>query len=130
MRGSEYERPEEIRGYWWIRLKSGRLIGFMEAVRAVKSARYAYATAFSRVVKLAEKQPDLELRDDDFERAEWLLDDMESYVNSCRRYLEKLRGTRTKQERIAALRIVAGRTPEEAALFLAKADELERGLGA
>lgn len=39
--------------------------------------------------------------------------------------LDELEGVDRRQERIAQLREVAGRTPQEAAAYLAKADELE-----
>jgi dihydroorotate dehydrogenase len=123
-----YERPVEVRGHWFIKLKSGRLIGYWDAVAAVQAADTAFSTAFSRAVKLAEKEGDSEMRSYYLERAEWLLDSMETYVGSCRAYLEKLRGTQSKRDRIALLRNTDGRTPEEAEAFRRKADELEARL--
>lgn len=119
-----YERPVEVRGHWFIRLKSGRMLDYWDAVAGTKAANAAFSTAFSRAVKLAEKGgPDL--RDYYLERAEWLLDDVEAYVGSCRAHLGALRGNRTVRDRIALLRNTTGRTPEEAELYRQKADELE-----
>lgn len=51
-----------------------------------------------------------------------------SYVGAVRTHLDELRGNVTKRERIALLRNTDGRTPEEAAAFRRKADELEQAL--
>ncbi len=60
------------------------------------------------------------------ERLRWLLDDMRDYVEVASRHLDELDGKDRREERIKALRRIAGRTPEEAAAYLAKADQLER----
>jgi hypothetical protein len=53
---------------------------------------------------------------------------MEAMAQHWRREMERRQGVATKRQRIAALRDVRGRTPEEAAVYLAKADELEKQL--
>jgi hypothetical protein len=62
----------------------------------------------------------------DLEQIEWALDSMDAYLHAVREHLEKERGVKSREERIALLRNVSGRTPEEAEAFLKKADELER----
>lgn len=121
------ERAETIRGYQYIRLKSGRLVGFWDMVTAVESAETALSTAVSRALKLAAAD-EHGLADYYLETMEWRLDRVESYIGAVRTYLEKLRGDQTTKERIALLRKTDGRTPEEAAAYRAKADELERRL--
>jgi hypothetical protein len=121
---SIYERAETIRGVKVIRLKSGRLLTAWDAMRAAESARATFALAMSRAFKLAEEKYDPGL-----ERLELLIEGAEDYLRHMRGELDKRRGTLSKQERIALLRHTTGRTPEEAAAFHAKADELERDLG-
>jgi hypothetical protein len=45
-----------------------------------------------------------------------------------RHHLEKERQDKAKRERIAAMRNTLGRTPEEAEMYLRKADKLEAEL--
>lgn len=116
-----YERVEERRGYKFIRLKSGRLLSFWEAVRAAEQADTALARAVSRAFKLADDEYDLE-------RLEWLIENLERYVHAIQKEIEKRRGVKTQEERIALLRNTSGRTPEEAKAFHRKADEIERRL--
>lgn len=115
------ERATTIRGYKYIRLKSGRLVTYHECTDAAGSAWTDMVRAVSRSIKLASG-------DDDLERIEWFLDNVDSYAQSARKYVQDKRGVHTKRERIALLRNVEGRTPEEAAEFLSKADELEQHL--
>ena len=117
-----YERVETTPlGYKYIRLKSGRTISFFEAIRAAESAHTSLGRAISRAFKLA---------DDDFdlERLEWLVDNLAIHVGAIRKEIEKRRGVKTQEERIALLRNTAGREPAEAEMFARKADELERRL--
>jgi hypothetical protein len=125
-----YERVEVIRGFKYIRLKSGRLLNFMQAYDLAETAHTDLARAVSRAFKLAgnelPKGDDWDPEDYDLERLEWFLDGVQRWLDSVRETIEKRRGVKTKEERIALLRRVEGRTPEEAAAFLKKADELER----
>jgi hypothetical protein len=57
--------------------------------------------------------------------ARWEARSLRSTSEWLAQIADALEAHATKTERIAALRSVQGRTPEEAAAFLAKADELE-----
>lgn len=118
---SAYERVEESRGIKYIRAKSGRVVWFFDALRDAKGAHTRLRRAVSRAFKLADNEYDLE-------RLEWFVDDLARHTAAIRQEIEKRRGVKTQEERIALLRNTAGRTPEEAAEFHRKADELERRL--
>jgi len=63
---------------------------------------------------------------DDLQRAKWALDDLRMLLRLMEEeYAKRDAGIRSN-ERIRQLRNVRGRTPEEAAAYRAKADELER----
>lgn len=121
------------RGFKYLRMPSGKLVSFEGAIHAADLAESAFARAISRAFKLRPDwtgEPDrATYREMDFERIEWALEGMEAYISAVREFLNKERGVKSQEERIAALRNVEGRTPEEAAAFLRKADELERRLG-
>lgn len=128
-----WERAEAIGGHHYIRLKGGRLVGFWDMISAAESAQTSMERAVSRAFKLAVaddsgRQAGDILRGYDMERLEWFIDTLESYVSAMRIVIEKQRGTRTEEERIAQLRNTTGRTPEEAAAYLRKADQLEAAL--
>lgn len=116
-----YERPETIRGYKYIRLKSGRLLTFWEAVTAGERAETDLMRAVSRAFKLADDDWDLE-------RIEYRIDGLERWIAAVRAEIAKRRGVQNQRERIALLRNTTGRTPEEADAFRRKADELEARL--
>jgi uncharacterized small protein (DUF1192 family) len=127
-RSSQYDRVEETASflggtYKFIKLKSGRRMTFWDAMDEAEKADTALTTAISRCFKLADGDYDLE-------RIEWKIDKLESYIGALRKYLEELQGVKEVEERIALLRNVTGREPEEAKRFLAKADELEAKLSA
>lgn len=139
-RDTQYEQVETVDNglgpTHFIRLKSGRQITYWDAMRAVESAATALGTGFSRLFKLAVAQG----KEGDgmfsmsqeyyLETLEYRIDQVEEHMAALRAYLEKLRGSQSKRDRIKALRNVEGRTPGEAAAFLAKADQLERELDA
>jgi hypothetical protein len=126
MRGSE--RVEELRGHKYIKLKSGRKLTFWDALEAVHVSHTDQVRALSRAFKLAGTNRDPDLAAYELERLEWAIGELESYLAAVRKEIEKRLGVRSKQERIALLRNTTGRTPEEAAAFTRKADELERQL--
>lgn len=115
------EKVETIRGHKYIRLKTGRLITFWDALGAAEGAHSDLGRALSRAFKLADGEWDLE-------RIAVRLDELTEHINAMRKHLEEVRGVRTKRERIALLRNTTGRSPEEAAAYRRKADELERQL--
>jgi hypothetical protein len=105
----------------YITLKSGREIGFWDAVSNVETAHSDLVRWFGRLFKLAND-------DWDWERIDNRVWDLEDLVGYYRKRVEERGFRRTKEERIKQLRQVSGRTEEEAAAFLAKADKLEREL--
>lgn len=117
-----YERVEERNGYKFIRLKSGRIMSFWDAHTDAERARTDLGRAVSRMFKLA---PDEEF---DVERLDWFIENLEDYARHLRAEMDKTHGARSAKERIALLRNVEGRTPDEAEAFRRKADELEQRL--
>lgn len=69
---------------------------------------------------------DHEDRTYDLERLDWFIDDLEEWARAIRAEVDALRGDLPKLRRIELLRQTTGRTPEEAAAFHAKADQLEQ----
>lgn len=118
----EYDRVEEVRGHKYIRLKSGRLLSYWDARRAAERAESDLTRSVSRTFKLAV--------DYDLESLVWFLEGIDDYVHAVLHAIEERRGVKTKEERIAMLRNTTGRTPEEAAAYHRKADELEQRLEA
>lgn len=118
---TRFEKVEEIHGLKFIRKKNGGMTWFREALSAAEGAETRMGRAVSRAFKLAND-------DDDLERLEWFVDGVASLIGAMREEIEKRRGIRTMEERIALLRNTSGRSPEEAALYSAKADELEQRL--
>jgi hypothetical protein len=123
-----HEKPVMIHGHAFIRMKSGRHLTFWDCLGAAERADTDMHRAVSRAFKLALAETDADIREYDLERLEWFIDSLESYAGSLREHLGKHRTVHSKRERIALLRNVSGRTPEEAAEFLRKADELEAQL--
>lgn len=117
-----HDNIEERDGFKFIRLGSGRIMSFWDAQGEADKSRTALGRHVSRMFKLAGEY--------DMEWVESFVDDLESYVAALREEIKRLREVRAKRDRIASLRNVEGRTPEEAAEFLRKASELERQLDA
>jgi hypothetical protein len=120
MRRSQYEKAEGL-DHKFIRLASGRLITFWDSIRMVDAAINQLGRELSRAFKLASSEYDLE-------SVEQRLDRIEERHRALREHLKRLRAVEAQRVKIAALRNTAGRTPEEAAAFLRKADELESQL--
>lgn len=68
-----------------------------------------------------------QMNEDEIRQLRWIADDISEYAEIVQRELDRLEGVDRKAERIRQLRNVAGRTPEEAAAYLAKAAQLEGG---
>lgn len=127
---TRYEKVEEAPGfadsglfgpYKFIRLKSGREMTIMDAIRDVEGAYSSWGRGMSRAFKLANSDFDIRM-------IEYRLSQMEEHCAALRQYRSKLEEEKVLREKIAALRNTEGRTPEEAAAYLRKADELEKGL--
>lgn len=106
----------------YIRLKSGRRLSFWEAVADAERAHTDLNRALARAFRLARSDWEVERVEDRVAR-------LEDYLAVLRAHLAKLAEERAQCEKIEALRNVEGRSPEEAAAYLAKADELERKMG-
>lgn len=123
---TRHEKVEETTGIFGgvrlITLKSGRKVSFWEAEREQQSSLSDLQRWMSRMGKLAEGEEFLE---DALERR---VDEVEEWVKAWRRELEKRAERERTREKIAALRDTTGRTPEEAALYAKKADQLEARL--
>jgi hypothetical protein len=116
------DRIVEAHGIKFVRMESGRLISFLEAIGEAEKS----VTRLARWLARAQAT----IADDyDMERIERILGEQEDLVARHRQALQHWRAKRTLAGRIEALRNTAGRTPAEAALYEAKADELE-GRGA
>lgn len=119
---TQYERVEESMGRKFVTLKTGRTMFFWDMMTRADRDFTAYARAVARCFKLVNT-------DFDLERLEQRVEHLEEYAAALREEIKKRYKYKSKKERIAALRNVEGRTPEEAAAFLRKADELERKMG-
>lgn len=121
--------PDDIQttdsGFRFVRLPSRDV--FMWG--AMDDARKAWTPLRRHIIRAFNlvNQRDMEMRADDLERLEWFVDDIERWAASLREHIDKLRGPDlSKRRRIELLRNNKGRTPEEAAAYRAKADQLEK----
>jgi hypothetical protein len=96
-----------------------------ECERRLKTAIRATMRWFSRTLQTLTVWDDKDMNDHELQRMRYTLDDLAMYVEAVQRELDRIEGVNRSAERIKALRNVAGRTPEEAAAFLKKAEELE-----
>lgn len=125
-----FERVEELRGHKYITLKSGRRLTYWNAIDAVQTALTDTYRAYSRALKLAGTNNDPALAAYELERFDSRVSELEEYTGALRVEIDRRLGVKSQRERIALLRNTSGRSPEEAAAFARKADELERRLGA
>lgn len=114
----DYERVVERGGFKYIEVKSGRLLTFWDAHRDAERGFTDLTRGVSRAFKLTDDDYDLE-------RLGWLIENVQLYCDSAMAEINRQRGVKTQEDRIALLRNTTGRTPEEAEMFLRKADELE-----
>lgn len=124
---SDFDRIEEHRadhGTVRIYVTQGRKYTHHECQRRLKAAVNATARWFHRSISTMTKWNDAEMNTWEIRELRWVLGDMANYVEVVQRELDRLEGVNRVNERILALRAVEGRTPEEAALYLAKADAL------
>lgn len=112
---------EEVNGIKFIRVASGRLAGFSDFLRETERRTTDTQRALRRAIRVADADPD----GWDLNHIERLLEDWETWIVDAREGIKNRRREQVKKERIQKLRNTTGRTPEEAAAFLRKADELE-----
>jgi hypothetical protein len=112
-------------GYRYVQLPS-RTVFMWDALDDAKKAMTPFRRHINRAFKLVHPT-DMEMRTYDLERLDWFVDDIEEFARLLRADIDKLRGPDlNKRRRIELQRNNKGRTPEEAAAFAAKADQLEK----
>lgn len=107
-------------------MRKGKTYTHHECERRLKAAWNGTTRWFSRSLRTRTTWNEADMNKHEMERLRYLLDDMQTYVEVVQRELDRIEGLDRRAERIKALRIVKGRTPEEAAAFLAKAAQLEK----
>jgi hypothetical protein len=112
-------------GYRWAQLPKRRVF-FWNAMDDADKAWTPLHRHMRRAFNLVHRR-DLEMRTWDLEKLEMFIDQLERWTAGLRAEIDQLRGSDlSKRKRIELLRNTKGRTPEEAAAFLAKADQLEQ----
>jgi hypothetical protein len=109
----------------WVETERGKRYTHHECESRAKSTMHSMMRWFARAVHTRTTWDDADMNAHELERLRWLLGDLAAWLESVQRALDDLEGVDRRAERIKALREVAGRTPEEAALYLEKADALE-----
>lgn len=128
--GRRYGDPDEFHetdnGFPYVQLPS-RTVFTWDAIDDAKKAWTPMRRHITRAFNLARRTKDMEMREYDLERLSWFVDDIERWAALLRKEIDQLRGPDlTRRRRIELLRNTSGRTPEEAAAFKAKADQLEQ----
>jgi hypothetical protein len=132
-----YEKVETTTwGSRFLKLKSGRKVTFTDAEREAEDNWSSVVRWLSRMVKLThagegthsnfDSEDYQILFENDWDRVERFCDQLDAMAEYYRAEIEKHTQRQTKRERIAQLRNVKGRTPEETEAYLAKADQLEK----
>lgn len=94
---------------------------FKSAVEAVM--RWGYRTLKTRT----SWGDDADMNAYELREIRWRLSELQEWIASMEAQLDQIEGVDRLAERIQLLRNVAGRTPEESAIYLAKAEQLEKG---
>jgi len=105
--------------------KEGTRYTHYDCERRLKAAANGLYRWFSRTLKTRTTSGDAEQDKYDLQRLRWIADEVAEYAAVIQREVDRLEGVDRTSERVKALRQVAGRTPAEAAAYLAKADQLE-----
>jgi hypothetical protein len=106
-------------------MKKGKTYTHHECERRLKAAWGGTTRWFSRTLRTRTTWNEADMNKHEMERMRYLLDDMQTYIEVVQQELDRIEGLDRKAERIKALRNITGRSPEEAALFLEKAAQLE-----
>jgi hypothetical protein len=126
---TQYERAETTAtGHKFITLQSGRKVSFYDAENKCGKFLTDLTRWGKRLVQLAPDVTDPDISEYYNDTILRHIERTEALAEHWRALLEQRVGVATKRQRIAALRDVRGRTPEEAAVYLAKADQLEEEL--
>jgi len=119
--GRIIERTADDFTFRYYESAAGKRYTHYECERRLDAAKNAMERWFSRTLRTRTTPCDTDLQ-----HLRWIADDIAEYGATVQRELDRLEGVDRKAERIKMLRSVEGRTPEEAAVYLAKADELDR----
>jgi Lon protease-like protein len=119
------ERREDHGITRWLVTEQGKRYTQYDCERRLKSATSAVMRWFSRAVRTRTTWNDADMNEATLAYLRDALRDLSGYVEAAQRELDRIEGVDRRAERIKSLREVAGRTPAEAATFLAKADQLE-----
>lgn len=112
----------------WFVTAGGARYTHYDCERRLKAATSGVFRWFNRAVKTRTTwNDDVEMNRDQIRDLRSALEELQDYVEHAQRYLDEVEGVDRRAERIKALRNVSGRTPAEAAVYLAKADHLEAG---
>jgi hypothetical protein len=126
---SDYDRIEELpldHGTVRVLLTSqGTRYTHSDCERRFQAGRNAMTRWFARWVRTRTEWNDADMRAYTLRDLRAELDDIASYVESARKELDRIEDVDRVTDRVRALREVAGRTPEEAKLYLAKAEALD-----
>jgi len=122
--GHIIERTGDGYTFRYYESKGGKRYSHFDCERRLEAATNAMQRWFSRAIRTRTTQGDAEQDRYELERLRSAADELAEYAAIVQRELDRLEGVDRKAERVKALRMVEGRTPEEAAAFLAKADQL------
>lgn len=127
MTGRIIERSHEGYTFRYWESDKGTVYSNFDCERRLEAAVWAVSRWFARCVRTRTTHPDpAEDRDDLQMRAvRWKIEKLAEHAQMMLTQLDELEGVDRKRERVKALRRVAGRTPAEAAAYLAKAAQLE-----
>lgn len=123
--GRIIERTNDGYTFRYYESQGGTRYTHYDCERRLTAAKNAMYRWFSRTLKTRTDSGDAEQNSYELKRLRWIAEEVAQYAEVMQRELDRLEGTDRLAERVKALRQVAGRTPEEAAAYLAKADALE-----
>lgn len=123
--GRIIERTSEGFTFRYFESATGTQYTHYDCERRLKAAMSAIERWFSRALRTRTTSDDPELDRQQLRDLWYEADALAEYVAVIQVEIDRLEGVDRKTERITALRMVEGRTQEEAALFLAKANQLE-----
>lgn len=125
IQGRIIERTNEGYTFRYYESEKGTQYTHYDCERRLNAAKNAMYRWFSRTLKTRTDSGDAEQNSYDLKRLRWVADEIAQYAEVMHREIDRLEGVDRKAERIKSLREIQGRTPAEAAAFLAKADQLE-----
>jgi hypothetical protein len=125
--GRIIERQNDGYTFRYYESPTGKHYTHYDCESRAKAAVSGVARWLSRALRTRTTQGDAEQDRYELERLRYIANELAEYAAAVQVELDRLEGVDRKRDRIAALRMVEGRPPEEAALFLAKADQLEAG---